>query len=478
MLSEAKRLLRAYGIRPKRGLGQSLCIDPDLIIRMVSYAEVGKSDVVLEVGAGLGFLTQAVLELAGRVITIELDARMAKVLNSRLGGRENVSIIQGDVLKIRLPKFNKVVSNPPYTISSPLLFKLLKEPFEVAVLTLQKEFAERLVASSGTKDYGRLSVMAYYRSKVELLERVPESSFYPPPRVESAVVKIVPRKPPFQVTNEELFYDLVKWAFTQRRKRLRNALQQFLERRFNLDRDEARAIITDLPYTEKRVYELEPEGFGDLSNEIHRRLLGGKRLNLEKGNLYVFPEVYEPSDDTYLLADHLTLKDGASVLDMGTGCGILAIRAAEKAKMVVAVDVNPHAIECAGLNARLNRVDGKVELRLGDLFQPFKPSERFDLIIFNPPYLPTEDGEGWLEKAWSGGKTGRTVIDRFLAEAPKYLGEHGRILLVQSTLSDPEETFDRMRRIGFHVEVLAERNLEFESLLLIQAHSEGMATEH
>lgn len=181
--------------------------------------------------------------------------------------------------------------------------------------------------------------------------------------------------------------------------------------------------------------------------------------------------VYMPSDDTILLAKYLKVYPGEIILDMGTGCGVLAILAAEKARKVVGVDINPHAIICATKNVELNAVDvRKIVFRQGNLFEPISTDEKFNLIIFNSPYLPVEETkEGWLEKAWSGGINGRGVIDRFISAAPNYLKENGRILLLQSTLSDVNKTVENLRKLKLNVRVIAEEKLEFETLVLILA---------
>ena len=125
---------------------------------MISYASVTEDDVVLEVGAGLGFLTQLLSHECKRVIAVEVDPKLITILREQLHGLQNVDLTEGDILKVSVPSFNKVVSTPPYSISSPLLFLLLERKFECAVLTFQKEFAERLAAYVGSKDYGRLTV--------------------------------------------------------------------------------------------------------------------------------------------------------------------------------------------------------------------------------------------------------------------------------------------------------------------------------
>ena len=196
-----------------------------------------------------------------------------------------------------------------------------------------------------------------------------------------------------------------------------------------------------------------------------------KTIFFNDRSFHVSENVYEPAEDTFLLAENLPINKDDVVLDMGTGCGILGILAAEKAKKVVAVDLNPHAVRCARMNAKLHGVIRKMDIRQGDLFQSLKKNEKFDLIIFNAPYLPSEAWEHrtWLGRAWVGGPTGRQLIDRFISEAPRCLEKGGRILLVQSTLSNVEETMRKLEEKGLEVAVVAERKVAFETIVLIQA---------
>jgi len=185
----------------------------------------------------------------------------------------------------------------------------------------------------------------------------------------------------------------------------------------------------------------------------------------------VFRNVYEPAEDTFLAADNLAVDEKDVVLDMGTGCGILAILAARKAKKIVAVDLNPHAIRCARKNAQTNKVSDRIDFRRGDLFQPIRKGEKFSLIIFNAPYLPSASTEGrsWLGKSWAGGPSGREVIDRFITEAPRFLKRNGRILLVQSSLANTDETLEKLQEAGLDTKVIVEKKAAFETIVEIQA---------
>jgi len=196
-----------------------------------------------------------------------------------------------------------------------------------------------------------------------------------------------------------------------------------------------------------------------------------RKVFFEKYIFVVPDDVYLPSEDTFLLARNLSVVEDRRVLDMGTGCGILAVLIAEKASKVIAVDVNPHAVACARKNVELNEVVAKIEIRQGDLFDAIEGDERFDLILFNAPYLPVEPDEGksWIEKAWAGGKTGRMVIDRFIRKSSRHLMENGCILLVQSSLSNVEETLKRFLQHKLRSKIVDEEKLAFEKIVLIEA---------
>lgn len=199
---------------------QHFLIDKRVLNRIVEYGKLNSSDTVLEIGAGYGNLTGELAGKAGKVIAIEADPELAVSLNRW----ENVEVMTGDALKIEFPPFNKVISNLPYSISSPVTFKLLQHKFDFGILMYQYEFAKRMAALPDSEDYGRLSITVRYYAGVEMLETVPKSAFSTQPQVRSAIVKLTPRPPPYKVKDEEFFMRFITAAFSQRRKKLRNAI--------------------------------------------------------------------------------------------------------------------------------------------------------------------------------------------------------------------------------------------------------------
>jgi release factor glutamine methyltransferase len=179
------------------------------------------------------------------------------------------------------------------------------------------------------------------------------------------------------------------------------------------------------------------------------------------------PGVYEPKEDSMLLADNLNIEKGDYVLDMGCGSGIQAIISSRKAKKVLAVDINPLAIETAKRNAETNKAEN-IDYRISDLFNNIKENEKFDLIIFNPPYVPSDE-EDMESKAWAGGVMGRETIDSFIEDAPKHLAEKGRIQLLVSSVNDPQDIIKKLKKKILETKIVASQKLWFEELFILMA---------
>ena len=197
-----------------------------------------------------------------------------------------------------------------------------------------------------------------------------------------------------------------------------------------------------------------------------------KRVHFGKFVLDICEDVYEPAEDSFLFAENLDVEKGAEVLDVGTGSGLLAIVAAEKAVSVVAVDFNPYAIRCAKENSVLNNMRDKMAFIQSGLLAVFNESAKFDLILFNAPYLPSAENEedSWIVRSWAGGVNGRQIIDQFILQAPLHLKTNGRILLMQSTLANAEETIQKFEECDLKAKIKVERQLPFfETLTLIEA---------
>jgi 16S rRNA (adenine1518-N6/adenine1519-N6)-dimethyltransferase len=270
-VSETKRLLRTYRIVSNRLLGQNFIVNTSIFPKLADYSSLSKIDVVLDAGAGFGFLTRFLANKCKSVLAVEKDPVVAVVLREQLKGLANVTVVEGDVLKATVPSFNKVASIPPYQISSRLLMWLFDRGFECAVLVLQKEFAGRLVAAVGSEDYGWLTVATRYRAEVQLLDAVPNFMFYPQPEVDSVIVRLKPwTATPFEVRDEPFFRRMVQWLFTHRNKKLSNAVASFIKNTLNVVREEAEKAACTFSFHEKRVRELPPEAFGELANALVR----------------------------------------------------------------------------------------------------------------------------------------------------------------------------------------------------------------
>lgn len=191
-------------------------------------------------------------------------------------------------------------------------------------------------------------------------------------------------------------------------------------------------------------------------------------IEYNRNVFYTHPKVYEPAEDTFLLAENLDIKRRDEILEIGTGTGLIAVIAAQRSRRVVATDINEHAIKCALKNTITNRTYN-VELKEGNLFEPVE-GEKFDLILFNTPYLPTDEDEkidNELNAAFDGGLEGRDTINQFLEGLKEHLKEKGRVQLVQSSLSDNDKTISKLEELGFEAEITASEKCFFEEIVVI-----------
>lgn len=236
---DTRFLMKRYGITANKKLGQNFLIDENVIDTIANASEISSDDLIIEIGPGLGTLTDKLLQKAGKVIAIELDERMIAILKDRFFMYDNFEVINEDVLKVdlnRLIKENKeqfglkqtkIVANLPYYITTPIIMKLLEERLDIESITvmIQKEVADRLTAIPGEKNSGAITYTVYYYATSEEVLTVPNSSFIPEPEVESEVIKLNLRKEPvIKVADEKKFFALIKAAFMQRRKTFLNAI--------------------------------------------------------------------------------------------------------------------------------------------------------------------------------------------------------------------------------------------------------------
>lgn len=239
ILEETKFIMNKYQIKANKSLGQNFLISQEVVNAIVESSQITKEDLIIEIGPGLGTLTKYLLEKAGKVICIELDKKMIKILEDRFSLYQNFTLINQDVLKVDLQtliekekqnkeiKNVKIVANLPYYITTPIIMKLLEEQLDLESITvmIQKEVADRLIAIPGEKETGAITYSVYYYAQAQGILEVPNSSFIPEPEVTSKVIQLTIRKePPIEVKSKEVMFRIIKCAFMQRRKTLLNAL--------------------------------------------------------------------------------------------------------------------------------------------------------------------------------------------------------------------------------------------------------------
>ena len=282
LYNETKFLMNKYNIQANKSLGQNFLIDENVITTAIEKSNINKDDLVIEIGPGLGTLTKYLLESAGRVVCVELDKRMIKILEERFFLYKNLDIINADILKTDLNKiirdakeeYNlksaKIVANLPYYITTPIIMQLLENKIDIESITvmIQKEVADRLAEIPGGKNTGAITYTVYYYGEAEKLLEVPNTAFIPEPSVTSEVIKINIRKePPVKVNNEKEFFKLIKIAFLQRRKTLLNSLTN----NGVSTKEKLLEILKDLKIDEKiRSEKLTIEQFANLSNYLYK----------------------------------------------------------------------------------------------------------------------------------------------------------------------------------------------------------------
>ena len=257
--------LMGLGVRPSRKLGQNFLTDNNMADWIVQQADIQSHEKILEIGPGLGVLTERLAALTDNLVAVELDKRLAQHIQNKF----KVRVIQGNVLEIELPQFDKVVSNLPYQISSPITFKILDTKFKKGILMYQKEFAQHLEAQPGQRAYSRISVMAGYRAQCRIIKQVPRNCFHPVPKVDSAIVEIVPRKADFEVLDDEIFRIVVRALFSHKNRKVRNGI--IAEHKvLKLEKNDAKELAEKLPYFDQRPITLAPAQLAEISNYMFR----------------------------------------------------------------------------------------------------------------------------------------------------------------------------------------------------------------
>ena len=263
ILEETKYIMNKYDVHPNKRLGQNFLFDEQSLQTIAS--DVTKEDTVIEIGPGLGTLTAILAEKANKVIAVELDAKMVKILEERFKLYNNVQIIQDDILHVDIDKIApkaKVVANLPYYITTSIITKLLNTNIKDITILIQKEVAERICAEPGTKKAGAITYYVKYYADSKIIANVPKEYFIPSPEVESSIVKITKKdEKAVKVNNEKLFFDIIKTNFTQRRKTILNSLSSII------DKEVLKNILKECKIEEsERGENLSLEQFAEITN--------------------------------------------------------------------------------------------------------------------------------------------------------------------------------------------------------------------
>ncbi|WP_405297659.1 16S rRNA (adenine(1518)-N(6)/adenine(1519)-N(6))-dimethyltransferase RsmA [Methanobrevibacter sp.] len=272
-----KDILSRHGIKLNKNLGQNYLIDKNKRDQIINFGDISKEDVILEIGTGIGTLTIELAKRAKKVIAIEQDKKIFEILAQRLEDEkiDNVELINDDALKVDFPPFNKIISNLPYQISSPITFKFLNYDFDLAILMYQKEFASRMNGEVGTKNYSRLSAMLYFKCDVEKLTEVSNESFIPKPQIDSTVVKLTPKEKSISDEDFRTYSKFTKALFQHRNKKIKNALIDSRHIISNIDKKVLKKRLNAIDderleeYLKKRVVVLTPEEILYISKKLN-----------------------------------------------------------------------------------------------------------------------------------------------------------------------------------------------------------------
>lgn len=284
ILEETRYIMKKYNIRANKSLGQNFLINNEVVENIVNSSDISKEDMVIEIGPGLGTLTKYLLEKAGKVLCVELDTKMIKILQDRFSLYDNFELINKDILKVNLNKIIeenkkdgkiknvKIVANLPYYITTPIIMKLLEEKLDIKSITvmIQKEVADRLIETPGGKNTGAITHTVYYYCESEKIMEVPNSSFIPEPEVTSEVIKLNLRdKPAVDIENTKVMFMIIKSAFMQRRKTLLNALTNT---KVFINKEEGIQILKELNLDENvRAEKLSIQEFANIAKIIIER---------------------------------------------------------------------------------------------------------------------------------------------------------------------------------------------------------------
>ncbi|MFH1257118.1 MAG: 16S rRNA (adenine(1518)-N(6)/adenine(1519)-N(6))-dimethyltransferase RsmA [Candidatus Diapherotrites archaeon] len=271
LFSELNNQMVKYHFKPSHKFAQNFIVNEKLLQEIVSAAQLTKKDRVLEIGAGTGFLTRELLKHAGKIIAVEKDALLCGLLEEEFKGEKKLEIIKGNFLFEKLPEFNKVVSLPPYSISSGIMLRLFELGFEKAVLVFQREFVEKLVAEPGFVEYNALSVLTTYFTEQKILEKsISPNSFYPKPNSFSSLV-VLDAKKRFGSVNDELFADFLKQLFRLKNKNLSKALAKcfpFWKKNLKIGKEEFLETANSLELAKEKVNRLECREFLEVFKQI------------------------------------------------------------------------------------------------------------------------------------------------------------------------------------------------------------------